>query len=66
MFMARALKELIERQLVAEGQPLGEVWLDRTQTATREGMYDGVRRSRALAALLTKDYFARDWCIQEL
>jgi hypothetical protein len=66
MFMARTLKELIERQLVAEGQPLREVWLDRTQPANREGMYDGVRRSRALVALLTKDYFTRDWCIQEL
>ncbi len=66
MFLARTLKELIERQLDTEGQPLREVWLDRTQTATREGMYDGVRRSRALVALLTKDYLTRDWCIQEL
>jgi hypothetical protein len=66
MFMARALKELIERQLAAEGQPLREVWLDRTQPANREGMYDGVRHSRALVALLTKDYLTREWCIQEL
>ena len=66
MFMARTLKELIEKQLVAEGQQLREVWLDRTQPANREGMYDGVRRSRALVALLTKDYLTRDWCIQEL
>jgi hypothetical protein len=66
MYMARTLKELLERQLVAEAQPLTEVWLDRLQAANREGMYEGVRRSRSLVALLTKDYFTRDWCIQEI
>jgi hypothetical protein len=66
MYMARTLKELLERQLVAERQPLTEVWLDRMQAASREGMYEGVRRSRSLVALLTKDYFTRDWCVQEL
>ena len=65
-FMARTLKELLERQLLTEGQPLTEVWLDRTQAANREGMYEGVRYSRSLVALLTKDYFTRDWCVQEL
>ena len=66
MAWARVLKELLERQLVAEGQPLTEVWLDRTQAENREGMYEGVRYSRSLVALLTKDYFTRDWCVQEL
>jgi hypothetical protein len=66
MFLARTLKELLERQLLTEGQPLTEVWLDRTQAANREGMYEGVRYSRSLVALLTKDYFTRDWCVQEL
>ena len=65
-FMARTLQELLERQLVAEGQPLTKVWLGRMQAANREGMYEGVRRSRSLVALLTKDYFTRDWCIQEI
>ena len=42
MAWARVLKELLERQLVAEGQPLTEVWLDRMQAASREGIYEGV------------------------
>ncbi len=37
---------------------------DRTQPANREGMYDGVRRSRALVALLTKDHLSRDRYVQ--
>jgi hypothetical protein len=65
-FMARTLQELLERQLVAEGQPLTKVWLGRMQAANREGMYEGVRRSRCLVALLTKDYFTVDGCIQEI
>jgi hypothetical protein len=63
-FMALFLKELIERQLVAEGQPLTQVWLG--MAATAEGTYEGVRRSRCLVALLTRDYFTRGWCIQEI
>ncbi len=66
MFMARTLKELLERQLHTEGQPLTDVWLDRMQAENREGTYEGVRRSRALVTLLTKDYFTRDGCIQEI
>ena len=66
MAWARVLKELLERQLLAERQPLTEVWLDRMQAANREGMYEGVRCSRCFVALLTKDYFTRDWCIQEI
>ena len=38
MFMARTLKELLERQLLTECQPLTEVWLDRMQAASREVM----------------------------
>jgi hypothetical protein len=66
MFMARTLKELLERQLLAEGQPLTEVWLDRTQEASRDDMYDGVRRSRCVVVLLTKDIFTSEWCKQEI
>ena len=66
MMMARVLKELLERQLLAEGQQLAEVWLDRTQEANPEGMREGVRCSQTIVVLLTRDTLIREWCIQEI
>ncbi len=62
MFMARTLKEIIERQLVEEGQQLKEVWLIRTREANSEGMNEGVRYLRSLVVLLTEKLFQSKWC----
>ena len=59
------LKLQIEPKL-KEKKTLWEVWMDKTQRATRKGMHDGVLHSRHFLLFLTPTTLNRLWCRQEI
>ena len=55
------LKMLLEKKW-----PGIRIWLDVQQNPTEQGMFDGIRESRAVLAVQTKSYFLSEWCCKEL
>jgi hypothetical protein len=64
--LVRWLGSEIERRLEAEGKLLTRVCIDKQQTATDEGMYDGVRRSQHFILYMTKEALLSKYCLQEI
>jgi GTPase SAR1 family protein len=60
------LKEWIEKRLKERRHRLTEVWVDKQQRATPDGMNEGVLLSRNFILFLTKDVLAREWCLNEI
>ena len=64
-FQVQWLGREIERRLEAEGKLLTQVWIDKQQTATDKGMYDGVRLSQHFILYMTKEVLMSKYCLQE-
>ena len=60
------LKEWIEKDLKERRCRLTEVWVDKQQRATPDGMNEGVRLSRNFILFLTKEVLTREWCLNEI
>ena len=60
------LGKQIEEKLKQQGKRLTEVWVDKEQKATGEGMHEGVRLSQHFILFLTKEVLTRDYCLNEI
>jgi hypothetical protein len=65
-FQVQWLGGEIERRLEVEGKRLTRVWIDKQQTATDKGMYDGVRLSQHFILYMTKEVLLSKYCLQEI
>ena len=64
-FQVQWLGREIESRLEAERKLLTQVWIDKQQTATDKGMYDGVRLSQHFILYMTKEVLLSKYCLQE-